>query len=265
MAITPGYYVFTATERSFISSNAPTLPAITAALRPVRLYMSAWVGPKPRVTRRPNPSALRMFVTQVTWLVRSTTSLASLTTYATGELSTLMQTLGRLGNFTDVTFTPYDPDVNGTVGWWESGAAASSSTTRDAFSQSAPAPDGAWYAPPDNPLGPTTRADHATTAAEALGDARDAVTHAAGAARDAIVNTVRDAGHAAADAAGDAANHAGDAAKAALWELEKAIMFVGVAAGAVYFGPALAPPLLAWLKRTFPAPAARAAAKRAAR
>lgn len=160
--------IVAAVERSYFESSAPGSTAIRVAFTKYTPHtnrlLGAWVGPAPRITRR---AILGQFETTATWLYAwDDTPYTTQNWQALQERvrSAVQDGLAELSSdWGDVTVTPYDPRVNGSVQWWQSGSAAVT-RTRDEFPTGAGRLDA-----PENPTGPTTERTHPSTLGTVLG------------------------------------------------------------------------------------------------
>lgn len=158
--------VVIAEERSALLPNAPTATAITAAFRRARLAEGDWIGPAPRITR--TAVIGERFGTRATWIYGWPAGGPWDTRSPSGSLRDelvrrVTSELARAAaGWQPVLTAPWSAPVNGPLAWWASGE-ASVTRTRDQF----PTGTGRLDADED-PLGPTTAADHPTSPGETV-------------------------------------------------------------------------------------------------
>lgn len=158
-------YIFSATESSSLSSNAPTSQQIAAALR-LPAQAGRWIGPAPRVTRTnyvtDNPSPWK---TTFAWLMEVPPNEVEYNRLLIqNNLSTIQNSSLLSPDWTPVSVVPYSEALNGSIAFWTSGD-ASRTRTRDDWSTTTDR-----LLPADNPVGPPDPAVRNPTPGETLGN-----------------------------------------------------------------------------------------------
>lgn len=141
------------------------MPRATAVAAAMRKYtpqrnpvLGQWVGPSPRVTRKP---VLGGFETDVAWLYAwpdTDYSLQNLPVLKRNLHDQVKDGVKEMGwTWSDPVLIPYSATVHGSANWWATGQ-ASQTHTRDESATGIARLD-----TPENPVGPTTDDTHPTT------------------------------------------------------------------------------------------------------
>lgn len=172
-----GKFLLTATNEVTFSTNSPTAAQIEGALQAIPIVAAradrvarglpddgGWVG-SARITRRANALPPGGRLTDVAWLYSwPDRTPASAEASAASEITAYILSKAREATFDqpaalpesagwrNIAIVPYDPAVNGSLEWWQSGE-ASRTVTRDAFDLNQQLGSNATR---DNPTGPTT-------------------------------------------------------------------------------------------------------------
>jgi hypothetical protein len=154
------YRVLTTVETSTFSGGMPPYPLITDAFRrALPFYASGeeyrkwgvWIGPGPRVVRHQTAfaSAYRTYATWVAyWPDDENTRdhFEYLLQHLVEGLPQILKSVTKSTDWSQITVSPYEPNVNGPLHFWESGSAAAT-RSRDVSG-------GALTGALENPIGP---------------------------------------------------------------------------------------------------------------